>query len=154
MLFVSTPPENIRKPEVFNVFRGYRERPLIWNGLMTGFYVFNKEALKCFSTKVVIWSLNFQIFKSHEKLLKFKDGHSEPFLQSFTCNQDLKANYEDNIGKLLPARTSLEICVLLKQVRSTHLEVFSKASVLKHLAKFIEKHLPKSLEFSKCASLG
>ena len=31
---LSIPPENIKKPNVFYVFREYRKRPMAWNGLM------------------------------------------------------------------------------------------------------------------------
>ena len=126
----SIPPENDRKSEVFDVLRGYRKRAVIRNGLMSGFYVFDKQKLL---------ALNFKIFKSHGKLLKIKDGDSELFSQSFSCNQNLDGNYEDNIGKLLPARNSYWNFV--QQVRSTHREAFSKKSVLEQLAKFTEEQL-------------
>ena len=128
----SIPPENDRKSEVFEVLRGYRKRAVIWNGLMSGFYVFDKQKLL---------ALNFKIFKSHGKLLKIKDGDSELFSQSFSCNQNLDANYENNIGKLLLARNSYWNFVLIKQVRNTHREAFSKKSVLEQLAKFTEEQL-------------
>ena len=128
----SIPPENDRKSEVFDVLRGYRKRAVIWNGLMSGFYVFDKQKLL---------ALNFKIFKSHGKLLKIKDGDSELFSQSFSCNQNLDANYENNIGKLLLARNSYWNFVLIKQVWNTHREAFSKKSVLEQLAKFTEEQL-------------
>ena len=41
--FLSIPPENIRKQEVFWCFRGYRKRPVAWKGLKA---VFEKKKMQ------------------------------------------------------------------------------------------------------------
>ena len=42
---LSIPPENIRKPDIFYVFRGYQKRPVAWNGLIV-VQIFNKTFSK------------------------------------------------------------------------------------------------------------